>query len=714
MELAAGGFWLALRLIGAGWWWGGAADPAVRAQGDDSFWLSAGRAVVAGLLANLLPMLGLAALGIWTPTLDWATWTGMVALGVAWTWRRKVGLRRWASRGFAAFLLVWLLGSLPLLQPPRSEWLTGGWDPGIYQNNAVAIARAGGWHARADSIYAAMSPDERTLFSAAENDYREVFPSVPIRMADGALPLYSFQLTPLCGAWFLRMGGMGLLVRLPAILAAWTLPPLLALLGLLGFGGWRRWVALGAWLVSPLWWYQQAIPTAEMLYLLLLLGALLFYVAAARVRSPFPAGAAGALFAGIANHFNMAALAGSMLVLVAGVEGQVRRPGRWPRVMLCFAAVALGIVWNLGTAGVVVARLEQKDHALSAILAICGGAAFLAAVLLWQPLPHAFRTWGRRWIPIGCAALGGGLAVFALGASCAPGREFLVQATDWFPLASDPLKRVLRVMLFAGALPVAWAGVGIVWLALRKDSERVVLQVLVLVLGAVCLALFLAPGIAPLYPWALRRYMVFLVPFLALTQAYGVVAWFEGLRLRGRGWRWTALLLLVPALIQSAHLSRAAFHVGDYAGFGQLLRSLEQRIGSGDIVVADDRRWGTPLLLATSRDVLNGEFLWASEDPAFQQKYVETLQRLRTTTGRRLLWLTSTEKQLGIYPVELGEVGSPLAEIPYAYRTVIHSRRGARFAVELHQQTLRLFEWDGRFQIPATAPFTAAQIDSGP
>lgn len=714
MELAAGGFWLALRLVGAGWWWGLAADRSARGQGPGSFWWCAGRAVVAGLLVNLLPILGLAALGIWTPRLDWAAWACGVAAGVFWAWRRNVDLRRAAPRGLAALLLVWGLGSLPLLQPPRSEWLAGGWDPGIYQNNAVAIARAGGWHARTNSIYAAMTPAERTRFSAAENGYREVFPSVPLRLADGALPLYSFRLTPVCGAWFLRMGGLGLLVRLPAVLAAWTVPPLLALLGLVGFCGWRRWVALGAWMLSPLWWYQQAIPTAEMPYLLLLLGTILFYVPAALDRAPLPLGAAGALFAGIANHLNLAALAGGMLVIVAGVEGQLRRPGRWARVMACFAAVALGIAWNLGSAGVVVARLEQKDLALSAILAIGGGAAVLAAALLWRPWPQKIRTWGRRWIPICGAVVGAGLAIFALGAGTAPGHAFLMKAADGMPLAGSALKRMLRVMLFTGALPVAWAGVGVVGLARRKDSERAVLQVLVMILGVVCLALFLAPGIAPLYPWALRRYVAFLVPFLALSQAYAVVAWCEGLRFRGRGWQGIALLLLVPAAIQSARLSRAAFRVGDYAGFGQLVRSLEQRIGPGDVVVADDRRWGTPLLLAAGRDVVNGEFLWASEDPASQRNYVETLQRLRAATGRRVLWLTSTDKQLGIYPVGLGEAGPPLAEIPYAYRTVIHSRRGDGFADEPHARTLRLFEWDGRFRMPGSpAGESAAQADPG-
>jgi hypothetical protein len=222
---------------------------------------------------------------------------------------------------------------------------------------------------------------------------------------------------------------------------------------------------------------------------------------------------------------------------------------------------------------------------------------------------------------------------------------------------------------------------------------------LTLALGAICVFLFLAPGIAPLYPWALRRYVVFLVPFLALTQSAAAIGWIEDLQQRRLRWRWLALLLFLPALVQGARLSAAAFRVGDYPGLGQILLALEQAAEPRAIIVADDPRWGTPLLLAGGRDVVNGRRLWKSQDPDFQTEFMAALQRLRAQSGRRVLWLTSTEEKRDIYPVAVGGAAAPLLELPYAYRTVVHSRRANAFAVAPQERVFRLYEWDGAYSL---------------
>lgn len=696
MELIGGTFWLALRLIGVGWAWGCASDDLARRDEAGSFFWDVGRAVAVGLLFNLLPILLLAALGIWTPKVDWALWAILVAGGILWAGKRGVTVRRAVPRGIAALMLVWFLGSLPLLSAPRSEWLAGGWDPGIYQNEALVLARAGDLQGQPDTIYSAMTPEERELFSVSENSYRETFPSVPIRIADGSLPLYSFQLTPVCGAWFLRMGGMGLLLRMPAILAAWGVLPALALFGLVGLGGWRRWVGLGLWLLSPSWWYHQAIPTAEMLYLLLLLGGLLFYVRAFLDRTRVSLGTLCVLFAATVNHPNVAVLASGLLLVAAAAEGNLGAPGRWGRVLPGFAAIGLALAWNGWFSGLTMWRLEEKDHALRMILAAWAVGGLGSVSLLWRPLPSALKAWGLRLLRVGCAAFGAVIAAVALGAGVARGHSALVAAATTIPEFGGPaLDRFLRLLSFHGALAMAWAGIGIVWLALRRDSVRPVVKALVLALGAVSLFLLTSPGIAAIYPWALRRYVAYLVPLLALTQAEVVVRWVEGLRGPGRRWRWLALLLFLPALVQAARLSVAAARVGDYPGLVQVLNALEQAAEPRAVIVADDPLWGTPLLRVGGRDVINGRPLWQSRDPEFQRQFLAGLQRVRERTGRPMLWLTSTAKGLELYPVELDGVSAPRVEIPYAYQTVIHSRRANRFAVAPQERRFRLYAWDG-------------------
>jgi hypothetical protein len=339
------------------------------------------------------------------------------------------------------------------------------------------------------------------------------------------------------------------------------------------------------------------------------------------------------------------------------------------------------------------------DQALSLSLAAGGAGTLFSLPLLWRPVPSALKTWGLRVIRAGSFAAGVGLAAVALGASVDRGYAFLIKVADWLPAAGPALERLVRILPFHGTLGVAWAGIGIAGMARRRDPDRIILKTLALALGAVCLFLVFAPGIAAIYPWALRRYVVFLVPFLALAQSYAVLCWVEGLRAPGARWRWVALLLFLPALIQGARISAAAFRVGDYRGAGEILAALEQAADPRAVIVADDPLWGTPLLLAGEREVINGRLLWQSQNPDFQRRFMEALRRTCFDGGRRMLWLTSTPQGLGIYPVELGGNPAPSIEIPYAYHTVMHSRRANHFAEAPHERLFRLYEWNGAYSL---------------
>lgn len=697
MELFAGGFLLALRVAGAGGVWGTGHDAPGGASGPDCFLFRLGRTMAVGLLLNLLPALALASLGAWSPLADWALWLFVAIAGLIRAVRRGWGVRSHLIRCAEALALIWAVTAIPLVQPPRSEWLAGGWDPGIYQNNAVVIERLGGLQARPDSIYSAMTADERMLLSTPEGRYREVLPAVPIRIEDGSLPLYFFHLTPVCGAWFLRLGGMGLLFRMPAILAMWGLLPMLALCGLIGLGGWRRWGALACWLISPFWWYHQSQPTTEMLYLLLLLGGVLLYVPTAARGLRVPWGALAALFAATVNHLNAAVLASVLLVVAAFVEGGSRSPGRVWRIGLALGVLALAVAWNLHFAGITVMRLEDKDQALRTILVFLAGSTVLALWLAWRPVPAAIRAPVIRWGSFAGAAAGIALAVGALATIFDPLQVAMLQTVKSLPGMGPALVYLIRTVPFQGPLTMAWAGLGLAWLFLSRDNSLRPAKTAACALGLVCLLLIVQPGIAPIYPWALRRVVVFWVPLLAFGQGMALRGAIESIRDRGGCWRWGALLFLALAVAQSIQLSLSAARTGDYPGFGRLLASWEQVIEPGAVVLADDARWGTPLLLAGGRDVINGSLLWQSQDAEFQHRFMAALQRLRETTGRRVLWLTSTDRKRGIYPVNLGGPATPLAEIPYAYHTVIHSARGDQYAVASQERRFRLYEWDGTY-----------------
>lgn len=651
-----------------------------------------GSVVVLGLLLNLLPALLLAPLGWWTPVGDWVAWGLWLGAG-AWRVRGALGLRARARSAGLAFAAVGMTALAVLLLPPRSEWWAGGWDPGLYQNNARAIAARNGLPPVRQTVYAAMTEAERSLVSQSADTYPEVLPGVPIQLSDGALPLFFFHLTPICGAWFHRLGGSDLLNRMPGMLALLGLWPVYSLLRRLGLRRWRPVAGVGLWCLAPMWWYQQAIPTTEPLYMLLLCGGLLFYVQAATARATWPLAAALCLLAATINHLNFWVVGGVLLLVAAGGEAAARLPGRLGRVGLGVVALAAGAAWDMVFAQTTIHKLHAKDGVLWLVLVPAVAISSLALLWAWRPLPSRWvARAGRaaRWMFAGGAV---GLAVLVAALSVPAARDFCFRGVDLVPGARNVLLRFDRLLAFHGAATFLLVGMGMGCAAWDRRPSRRALRLVVLGLGLVIVLFLVNGGVAPIYPWALRRYVIVAVPFMALTQTYGIIRLVESWRRIPLVCRGLGCLLMGLALVGGVKNSVAACRVGDYRGLSELLLDLDAQLEPGDVVVADDPRWGTPLLLAHGRDVLDGKRLWESAEPGFQADYLRMLRRLQREEGRRVLWLTSTEAGLGVYPLDIGPVAPVFEDLPFSYRTVVHSARADHFEARDNPRVFGLYEW---------------------
>ena len=674
--------WLAARVVLAGWPWAAArsGDP------DDGAWVRAGLIALYGLFANLIPVLVLAALGIWTPMLDVLAWAAVVAIGF--TRARRAGWR--AASTLRAGGVVALLVVIGAVAPPRSEWLAGGWDPGLYQNNAVAIADRQGWVALSGGIHARLTEQERLLVSEAEGDYREAFPGVPLTVETGDLPLYFFPLTPICGAWLYRLGGYELLVRLPAILALLGLPVVAAMV--------RRWgpsasVCCGFfWLVAPLWWYQQAIPTAEMLYLVLLTGGWWLARRAAEQDQAWPVGVAWAFGAATVNHFNFPVI-GALLLTGLALLDESPTPRRvMSRYFAGHTGLLLGILVNALLADVTLDRLQQKDQVWLAVMIPYGLLLASGWVLAW--VRPGSRAAGKLGEGAGYFALVVGVGIIGLVALLhLPGL-----ATAWPEWLSgtrmgDILNRVRLLMAFTGAGPWILTALGMLALA-GRCADRTVMPWLVFVLlcGAATSLFLCLPGIAGIYPWALRRYVPTLLPFMAFAQGFFMWWCWRNRHAWPKGWSALAAGALLWGAVDAVRLTRDAIRVGDYPGMVTLVREFAAATGLDEVIVADDPRWGTPLLLAEGRQVLNARPLWQSKNPEHHRAFLEMIRRLQQEEGLRVVWLTSTRRGMAIYPVEIPVEPEPQWEKTFAYRTIVHSARGTVFRDEAQTRTFRLYE----------------------
>ncbi len=683
-ELIGGALLLALRVYGLGAAWQG--SPCIPARWFD--WAGFARSILLGCLLNLALALILVPFGWWTVAADWAAWLGLLLVGGGRLYARPV-LRPRLSAGLIGIGALTVLTLFALLLPLRSEWLAGGWDPGIYQNNAIAIAQRNGIQARTDSLFTRMSVEERRLFTHAEADYHELFPSVPVRLDDGAMPLYHFHVTAVWGAWLYRLGGEAMLFRQATLTAWWCLPVWLALAGMLGFEGRFRYgllipVALASW-----WWYHQALPTAEMLYLFLISGIALVWRDFRSWPGSLPWVAILGLVLAVINHLNAALLLAVGLVFAAWWDEQ-GAPGRrrW-RYAVCFAALALGIGWNGLWAPITIDRLQAKDNALALIVLGWALCALVGITVSGWNRSVRWLKWDMRGIRLSLAVLGGLLLAGAVSASSGRIATATLGLTRYLPTIDVPWRVLLMLIPFQGMVNTAWAGIGLIVLSFlplcSTHLERVLLG-----LGMLVVLLLIQPGIAPIYPWALRRFFVFWMPWLMLAQA-GLLLW---LAVRWRRWPWLAALLAVVTvwgLYDGLKMSRRAARVGDYRGLVSVLHELAGELQANDLIIADDPRWGTPLTVAYGFDVLNGQHLWQSEFVADNAQRVALIQRWQAAREGRMIWLTSTDQGLDFYPLHWGGDEQLLLERRFSYPTVIHSRRARTFAEQTNERTLRLF-----------------------
>ncbi len=288
---------------------------------------------------------------------------------------------RGTSRGLLAALLLALL-SLAFTVPP-SEFLLGGWDPGVYVHTASVLARDGTLLPEAPDL-AALDAESRALIGRQGQDAWEPFLGMRM-LPNGRLSPQFHHLYPVLMALVWPLGGMR---------AALLVNPLLNALSILLMYLWAcRWVrprwafaAAALLALNPAQVWQAGFSTAELLAQCLLLGGL---VATDRAMAGKTPDRPSALLAGASFGLMMLTKYEAMLFVVpfavcllTGLRDRSRRGA--PAVLLGTIA-ALGV--HVGVHQMFFAPLyHPMGNWVLPGLATAGVAALLVgAWALWVP-----------------------------------------------------------------------------------------------------------------------------------------------------------------------------------------------------------------------------------------------------------------------------------------------------------------------------------------
>jgi len=622
--------------VGACWSWA-----LVRHQ-PDSQWLARGAAtLLCGLLINVFSAVLLAEMGIYSKSIEWIVLILAAGLGRFLAFRNSI---RWPEhvRGcMPAFAASAGIAAVIMIAPGRGAWIAGGWDPGIYVNQGVAVSHAGTFHPGPEPAWTRIGAEGFSSFSRESGNpfpFHEYLPVVPINPDTGEIRHFFFRGMPAFVAVMERCGGLRAAAR-ANLFAAWIAFAAFAALcmSLLETPA-ARWMALAILLTHPIWWFMAHFPTSEMLQLAVVAGAAAWFPSLPRSRG---AGifVAALLLLGTLNRFSFLPFGALLLCTISWIDLRFDQPGRFRERFIQVCAVSGGALYGFAFCGVTMDRLG--DHVQPLLLAGLPLLVVSLALTLGPAHRHAKRFAALPGLP--------GYLLLVVAA--------LIVTHDFI---RNPNHRIVAfeiagpLLPYLGYAPLLGGLAGMILVLSGRSTEKGIIVTVLWFFAAAMVASVSTTTITMWLPFAARRHLVYALPFFAL---------FSGI-LFATLWQWTdgkkalrTLVLCIGLALPFANIDRARDAVirTEFNGLPEVLARVANNFEPGDIVVADHYKWGTPLRFLFGVAVLNGETLW--EKDSTSAKRADAMNALYEAAGRghRVLFLTSTGQGLACYRHEIPE-----------------------------------------------------------
>jgi hypothetical protein len=634
-----------------------------------------------GVVTTLLTTLALAEFGRAGGRTEFLISTGWIVaglvLGAATRMKALSQALRDVAPGLAAtFVVVAAVMNLP----GCGEWITGGWDPGVYLNQGLAVARTGTFHPAPQACHAALDSEGLRAFVRQDRAYMEIYPGVPINPDTRRVEHYFFRLTPTLIGVLAQSGGLRAAVRVNYIMGAFTLIAFMAFLYAHRCGWPQALFATALLAAQPLWLYHLHLPISELLELFLFMG--IGTLAAFRTQSLAASTLiALSLFAAIVNRFSFLPFAGLMLCALAwaDIPRTDRRRVLIERV-LQLAAVVAGALFDIQVTAISTTRLPNIVRNLTLVAGVFAAIAMLLDVAAWkgwaQDIEERLPAWSG---PALCAAGLLGLAGLWLL------RHTALLSPEW--------SRLQHLLPYFGAVPMLLALGGAAWLCCCGDRVPRTVKALALVFLGMAIIVLIKPFMVPIYPWATRRHLTCTLPLLALLGgAVLALPWTRTVKFAAPA-KALALVVLIGAVASTAKRSWHAWSRTEYNGLSDALALVAGQIGDRDVVVVDHPWWGTPLTFIYGKQILDGRNWYAGRNTNAMEVGMATLTRLHAE-GQRIRFLTSTAEGLSVYPRPVQPVAADWSSPEFALNAMIHGPRVADFVTREKRYVFQLYTFE--------------------
>jgi hypothetical protein len=484
------------------------------------------------------------------------------------------------NRGAAAMIIIVVVAGFLFIQP--FEYIIGGWDPGVYMNTGINIAKTGSIIIH-DDFLRSLSSEDQKVFSHKRNDLVQKYPGFPIVDSEnGTILPYFYHLYPVWIAVFYSLFGVRSALLANAVFG------LMAVFAvyLVGKTLFHRDVGIIAALllalnIAQIW--QARFPTTEILtQFLIFSGVYTFSLFTDRERPEFAVTSAvcfGAAF--FARIDTVLLLPGIFLFLYYRSFKRLRKAD------LSFAVPFLALLTLVLVYSLTISRLPTM--LLFSQFVPPKGRFLLPASAIVLVILIAVRMFSSRISDILDSVLSSRAFRSSIMALVA---ILLLYGYFVRPHMSEHtnVTNLVELGWFLSPPGLVLAAAGILLLTWKGLDEKTAVFYLV-TLSVSCFYIY-NKMVHPVYMWAVRRYVPVVIPAALIMMSYAIHE--SGLKLRRAGHAVSCLLIAAVA----AHSIAAGGHLikhREYRGFVRFCEAFAGQFNQDDIIVCDGNWLATPL-----------------------------------------------------------------------------------------------------------------------
>ncbi len=526
------------------------------------------------------------------------------------------------------FVLIFLFFNL------NSQWIMGGWDPGLYINQGLNIAAKSGFvqpvgfeddNLTQDEILMISKTPDEMIFSSYDEYYRELLPGVRIDIEKGDVSNLFFRNFPsfiaMLSNWGLSDFGLkaNVFAGLMSVLVFFVLLYIV-------FGTFYSVAFCLILFLHSLFIYHTKLPTTEVFQMALFFGfVLLNFCRANRFISFF---SALILFCAVTNRGSFIAFGSLYLffVCLAKTTTDESRKERFTFLVLTCLGLICGLIYDMIYSSNTIIKLNYVLDKLFmvALLSIIGS-------VIVTVFSSFFKTYLLKLVDVFENRKKGYIAACLLMLATVFIVSFVYNKSDY------PANQIKMFISYFGMVTLFFAFAGMFFM-LFDPKVNIYVKATVVFLIVVSVATFSNQYVANLYPWAIRRYVTYTLPLIILSAIYLPYVLWRSKKVLSRVL--AVIFILVICISQAKSSARVLIH-SEYRGILAKLEELDNELDDKSLILVDDHRFATPLMYIYGHKVMDNALLVSKVcDENSAKRYYNLLKKMHDK-GHSVYFLTT-------------------------------------------------------------------------